>query len=210
MFSIKRLGRWAMMILAMTLFMCQSARADYLFNNLNQPAFERDSLSSDIFQAASFSTESATTLTNVNLLLGLNGKLATGSFTINLVADNSTSLGATLATLATVNDSELNPDIGVYSLSTSYSLNAQTRYWIVLRDTGNSSSYWGWTLSDAGHHVANEYFQNANSKGVQPNSEGPYIMQLVAAPEPASVALFGFAIPALLVVTKLNRAGSDE
>lgn len=197
------LGRLTAIVVVFTGLAMQS-KADYLYDNLIQPAYEGDSLSSDVFQAASFSTGSATTLTTVNLLLGLNGKSATGSFTISLLADNATSPGNVLTTLAIVNDSSLNADLGVFTLPTDYLLNAQTRYWIELKDTGGSSSYWGWAQSDTGLHVATEYFQNGNSKGVQPNSQGPYIMQ-VATPEPASLALLGFGTPCLLALARVRR-----
>jgi hypothetical protein len=154
--------------------------------------------------ADSFSTgASAVNLSDVKLLLGLfpNGT-TTGSITVTLNSDSSTSPGAVLTTIGTINDSSLSSTLGVVDLATSFSLAANTRYWIELSTSNNSSAQWSWSNDTSGVGVANEFFFNEH--GAAPNSNGPYQMEVTAqtattgVPEPSTLTLLGIGSLSLL------------
>lgn len=77
----------------------------------------------------------------------------------------------------------------MFSESVSYSLSADTRYWIGISST-DGSVYWSYEADDSGIGVAGEFYDNQGGV-VAPNSTGAYQMELVAGtvPEPSSWAM---------------------
>jgi hypothetical protein len=138
----------------------------------------------------------------MSLILGLNGNPRKGvtEETIALYADNSTSPGSLLATLATVLDTAF-PASGLYNvaLNSNPNLDPNTRYWIGI--TGGSSVA-GWqTTADTGTGVANEYYALGSS--VISNSDqfgsSPVVMEVTetgdaVTPEPSTWAMMLTAI----------------
>jgi hypothetical protein len=159
--------------------------------------------------ADSFSTGSnAGILSEVELQLQLVGN-ATGSITVYLYSDSSTSPGTSLYTLGTIMDSAVSltgtPPVDLSGLS--YSLAANTRYWIYVADSNpagpGTSLWWVAESTNAGMGtpgVANEYsFTAQASPQVLANNAyanfgtGPYEMSVTmnTIPEPSSVVLLG-------------------
>jgi hypothetical protein len=144
--------------------------------------------------ADSFSTMgSAFLLDDVKLNLELTG-MAVGSITVSLLADSSTSPGALLTTIGTLDDTTVGPSPAVYDFPISpFLLAASTRYWISLSadPTHDTNIYWTWSLDTSGVGVAAEFYSNGN--GISSNSgEGnaPYQMEVsgsLPVPEPSSV-----------------------
>jgi hypothetical protein len=174
-----------------------------LYNNL--PPAATNNRADAVFTfgplADSFSTGgSAVNLSDVKLLL-VTGT-PTGSITVTLRSDSSTSPGAVLTTIGTLNDTSLTPTLTVFDFPTSYSLAANTRYWIEVSSSNSSDAFWGSAFDASGVGVANEHFSNVN--GQFPSSEGPYQMELTAqtpatpAPEPSTLTLLGIGSLGLL------------
>jgi hypothetical protein len=171
------------------------AFAGFIYSNVNAITFDVDAVSAVGPQADSFSTgSSAFNMTDVMMVL--NGSPSPGSISIQLFSDATTSPGFVLSTIAVVSDNLLpsNPQVLDFHLTTPYMLSANTRYWIELSSTNNSTANWAFSFDTTGVGVANEYY--ANALGVFPNIDGPYQMAVEgnntafsAAPEPASVTL---------------------
>lgn len=162
-----------------------------IYNNLSGTTAGSDGVYSFGPLADSFSTgASGLSMNQVQLILALYGPV-TGSTNIELLADSSTHPGAPLATIGSINDGALTDSYATYSFTTSYTLAANTRYWIELISTNNSSLQWAYTSSKA---PSTEYFFNRN--GVHPNSGDPYQLAVSGSapaparvPEPASITL---------------------
>ena len=168
----------------------------------------------------SFSTGSS----SVDMVGGLislsNGGVHTGSFTINLYADSSTSPGAFLATFGTFNDDVFGTATGFDLLGVSapptLALAASTRYWIGLLDAGQSNIAWSHAPHASGTGVAGEFW--ANSPGgvltVNANSDAATPFQMIidgttiSVPEPSAWAmmLLGFAGLGFLNYRRTQRA----
>jgi hypothetical protein len=137
--------------------------------------------------------------------------VATGTLTVALYADNSSSPGALLTTIGTLDNPALGPVPADHDfpLSTPYPLAANTRYWIGLSATPSSDAAWVVSSDTAGTGITTEFWDADGM--VHSNADPPFQMQVVgavitappAAPAPASLllALVGFAGAALY----LNR-----
>ena len=112
------------------------------------------------------------------------------------MSGNLTSCGAVLETIGTLSEASLFGSNALYTVSTSYTLAANTRYWIELA-SNDTDRNWSWSLDTSGTGVAGEYFANQEGTGifgVFPNSEGPYQMDVsgtTIVPEPGSLMLLG-------------------
>lgn len=161
-----------------------------LFDNLSATSSGTDPIGSFGPLADSFST-GATAVNVFDVKLLLNTSATTGSFTVSLLSDSSTSPGSVLAVLGTLPDSALTGSLAIYDFPFSpISLSASTRYWIQLSTSDGSSAQWSWSGDISGPGVSGEFFANAN--GVFANTSGPYQMQVLAAvPEPTTWALIG-------------------
>jgi hypothetical protein len=132
--------------------------------------------------AQSFSTgAAAVSLGDVSVLLQADYADPPGDYgTVSLLADDSATPGAVLATLGTVDDGELSLTPTVYTFSGGQQLAADTRYWIEISGTDMSIGGWNSESDDSGAGVAGEYVFNAN--GVSSDSNGAYQMAVTAAP----------------------------
>jgi hypothetical protein len=155
--------------------------------------------------ADSFATGTSTfLLTDVQLALTVNDPSSTGSVTVSLLSDSSTSPGAIIAILGTINDSALSaytPAIVDFSQATAIDLAANTRYWVEVSATSDSSAGWSYTADTSGVGVAAEY--NANSFWVYNNlpTDSPYQLQVngsTAVPVPGAAWLFASALVGLV------------
>ena len=172
-----------------------TGNATVLYNNLGASSEGTDTASGFGPLYDSFSTGGAVTLTDISLLLNASDPADGGTFTISLYNDSSTSPGSFIGS-STFNDFLLSSSLGVFSEATSFSLSADTRYWIGLSSTGTTD--WSFSADISGPGVAGEFF--ANQDGVFPNSEAPYQMELTGStssvvPEPSTWAMMaiGFA-----------------
>jgi len=144
--------------------------------------------------ADSFSTLSTdSSLTTVDLLLRRYASSETGSTTIGLYADNSTSPGTLLAVLGTINDTTLSyGSYTEYSYNSTFSLASDTRYWIGITAPTADIVSWAEANDASGVGTSGEYFY-WNSPPVAPNSEGPFGLSVSvtpeATPEPSTLAL---------------------
>jgi hypothetical protein len=151
----------------------------------------------------SFSTDSsASTLTDVKLLMSADTPTDGGSCTVSLLSDSSTSPGALISNLGTVQDSTLGTTSPTETLvdipiTATIPLAANTRYWIEIGGT-NTSANWSYDVTNVGIGVANEfnYFEGSVSAN---NSFTPYQMTITTAavPEPGTVALATVALAGL-------------
>lgn len=133
-----------------------------------------------------------------SLELALESTAATGTTTVGLYSDSSTSPASLITTLGTVSDSSLISSVTLVdvALVSNPVVNAGTRYWIGL-STSDSSALWSYTFDTSGVGVNGEWFANAN--GVFPNNpDGGYQMQVGltpnSTPEPATAGLCGLAL----------------
>ena len=165
--------------------------------------------------AESFSTGSSDfLLSDIQLALTVNDPSSTGTVTVSLLSDSSTSPGAIIATLGTVNDSALSaytPATVDFLQATAIDLAANTRYWVEVSASSDSSAGWSYTADTTGIGVANEF--NANSFQVYSNSGDPFLTLIndpnqlqvngvAAVPLPTAAWLFASALGAL---TALRR-----
>lgn len=193
-------------VLLVLLFWAGNANSTLLYNNLNSTNSGADGVTSFGPLGDSFSTGAGGfALGDVKLLL-LGDSTTSGSISVDLFSDNSTSPGTLLQNIGSLSDSSLTSSLSVFdfSLGLSYALAANTRYWIVVSST-DSSAQWGWSLDNSALGVAGEYFSNVN--GVFPNTDGPYQMQLGSGgstvPEPGTMLLLGLGL-ALLAAFRMK------
>lgn len=137
--------------------------------------------------ANSFSTGAQSDQTLLSISLGLFAADPSdgASFTIDLIADNGgVPSNTVLQALATVADSTLASSMGgqLIAFSTpSYTLTANTRYWIALT-TGNASSVdWTYSAANAGTGVAGEFFSAGPDAVTANGTDGASIMVVDAA-----------------------------
>jgi hypothetical protein len=190
-----------------------NAAADTLYDSLSASSAGYNLISDANFGplADSFSTgSSAFLLRDVQLALKVDNPTTTGTVTVSLLSDNYTSPGVSLATLGTINDSALSaytPATVDFAQATAIDLAANTRYWVEVSATDDSSAGWSYTADTSGVGVVTEY--NANSFWVYNNSpsDGPYQLQLngISVPLPGAIWLFGSALGGF---TALRRRAS--
>jgi hypothetical protein len=99
--------------------------------------------------------------------------------------------------LGTFSDSVLTNSNNVFDplYSGAYTLAADTRYWIQLTATSDSSANWVYDLNG---NPSTEYF--ADASGVYTNANGPFEMAVygAAVPEPSSLVMMGLGVAGLL------------
>lgn len=167
-----------------------------LFDSLVDPASNSDSVEMYGPVAASFETGSDVVLLS-EVELGLYDPTPSdgGSVTVTLVADNGNTPGVTLETLGTIADSSLATNTnGVVDLSgfTPIALAPNTQYWIEVTATSNSGAELTYSFpADNGTGVASQYFyEQGDSPAVNPNSDGPFLMNVTATTSPLETTLF--------------------
>jgi hypothetical protein len=178
------------------IFLCagETANADFIYNNLNAVTEGADSVAAVGPLADSFST-GASSINLSDIMVKLSGDPSSpGSISVRFLSDSSTSPGSVLATVGTLADGSLSNSLSVFDfpLTTPYNLDANTRYWVQLISTNNSTANWAFSFDTTGVGVTNEFFANTN--GVFPNIDGPYQMAVgtpAGVPEPASLTLLG-------------------
>ncbi|MFZ0706389.1 MAG: choice-of-anchor R domain-containing protein [Candidatus Korobacteraceae bacterium] len=190
--------------LLLVLALSCTAGATIIFDNLGGSSNGVDTIAGFGPLSDSFSTgANGFSLTEVGLKMEDIGT-PTGSFTIELLADNNINPGNPIYTIATVQDSSLTNSLQDYffTLSQSQLLAPNTRYWIGLSSTDNSVAYWSWTVDTSGVGVDGEYFANQN--GVFTNNNGAYQMQISGdvVPEPGTLLTMGTGMVGLLGVLR--------
>lgn len=196
-------------ILLVPLFcLASAASADVIYDNLYSANDDADPLTGfgpPLFN--SFSTGAlGFNLADVQLLLS--GSSSSGSLSLSLYSDSSTSPGALLLSIGTLSDNGLPSTLLAvdFPLGSSYALAANTRYWLVLDSTNGSTAVWSWSLDQSAVGVAGEYFGHGTS--VFPNTEGPYQMRLSdtsAVPEPTTMILLGSGLISVLGLKRKLR-----
>jgi hypothetical protein len=182
------------------------ASATVLYDNLSAPIDGEDFISSEVASsvaplADSFST-GGSVMSLTDLKVRVSGDPASnGDVGISLLADNSTSPGALIATLGSIAAGSLGTDLVYdFSLGSPIALAPNTRYWIQLT-TLNPSATWPFSSDVSGTGVASEFFFSAGDTA--PNFIGPYLMRVEATvPEPGTVGLVGLSMLALAMLRR--------
>jgi hypothetical protein len=182
-----------------------AAQAGILYDNLSQESLGSVFVATSQFGplADSFSTGSTATYFQSVLLSLLADDPKDGeSFTVSLRSDSDTSPGAALAS-ATFNDSILTTSLKNYTFPTSGSilLAANTRYWIEVSGTANSSARWSRSSNSSGTGVAGEY-NFLNGKANSNSSVQPFQMQVNTIPEPGTLTLGAIGTPVLAIARR--------
>jgi hypothetical protein len=192
-----------------------AAATTAIYDNLGAQTSAVDPLSAwraypnpaDSPESSSFSTGAGGfLLSDVQLLLSVGPDA--GHFTVSLLADDNTSPGAVIASTV-VADNDLPDDFLTVDFKLSASLAANTRYWIQLSSTDDSSAAWAYATDTSGLGVAGEYYDCPSCGGVTPNDE-PYQMAILgdvagAVPEPASWAMMLIGLFGLGTVLRARR-----
>jgi PEP-CTERM motif len=205
-------------VLTIAHFAAPAASAGVIvFDNTADSISAADAFNVPLF--ASFSTGSNTgPITNLELALGVSVPSDGGIVNVALYADsatctgspvNTTCPGTFLANLGTLADSSLG-GLENLSVSTSPTLAASTRYWLVLSQTSGSAD-WDFTASASGTGVSGEFWGHGGLE--EPNtSPGDTIMQVTlgtsAVPEPGALALSGFGLGVLAFAARRRRKTS--
>lgn len=187
----------------------QAYSATIVSSNLTDTSAGSDTVSGNNLLAAEFSTDSASTLNYVTLLLQQDSG---GNAAVRLYSDNGGIPGTLLATLTSPVSYSASLTDTTFSAN-GIKLTAATDYWIVLSATTGAFD-WSWTASSAS--------SGAGFVGTTASYDGsywyqstvyPYQMTVavdpVATPEPATVTIsvLGFT---LLFITKKNFMGTRE
>lgn len=193
-------------VVACALCLGGTANAGVLYDNLSAVSNGSDRVGAFGPLADSFSTTGATTLVYVKVLLTNGGNAGTGTVDVSLLDDDAGSPGNFLAALGSISDNSITAALTIFDLpqAPGIGLAANTRYWIELSTSDNSTAEWSWSFDTTGPGVADEFY--ANVAGVSPNEDGPYQMQLLGAsavPEPST--LLGGSLVALLGLAALRR-----
>ncbi len=158
----------------------------------------------------SFTSAAAGQISDLQLILSGDGDdTSSGAVQVGLFADDSSTPGALITVLGSVNDSALSEAPLTYdvTLTAFPPLTGDTRYWIGLFDTTIAEWYYDYDASGTG--VEEEFF--ANQIGVFPNSNDPYQMSVTegayAAPEPSSSLLIAIGAGLLALARLRRRAG---
>jgi len=203
----------------------RSGRADDLFNNLQNivcstPGCVSDPVNSFGPLADSFSTGSSSfefdsltvKLSNqlldpvVSSALGVSpcSGASCGTTTIFLLSDSSTSPGAQIEMLGTLNNSSLSITPGLFTFNSfaPVDLQSNTRYWIELTSTDENS----WWQFDGG--VNGEFFSNIF--GISPDSLQAYQLEVSgvpssSVPEPSAVGLLFAGLAVLGFFAAIRR-----
>jgi hypothetical protein len=148
----------------------------------------------------------------LDVQLMLRGTPSTGSLSVAIYSDSSTSPGTLLFTIGTLSDNDLPSSFAVvdFLLASPYGLTANTRYWLVLDSNDNSTAEWSWSSDQTALGVSGEYFGSLDENGVYSNSityidpvskeevqGGPYQMRLSDTPLPPSLLLLGSGLAGL-------------
>lgn len=177
-----------------------NSHATILYDSITQPNAGNDPVQTGGPMGDSFSTgATAVNLTDVKMLLS--GNPASGaSFEVSLLSDNATHPGSLIAVLQTIADSVLTSSLAQVDVAFSpVALAANTRYWIKLSTTDNSSASWGYTTGGTGVNVSGEYSFNSHVPNGYDVRLGGYLMQVTAAdaatvPEPTAFSLMGIGL----------------
>jgi len=178
-----------------------AAGATVIFDNLGAQSYGVDSINGVGPLAGSFSTGgSSFSFAGIGLKLEDLGAPG-GSFTIQLLADNNTSPGTPIYTIATVMDSSLTDSLQDYffALAQPQVLDPNTRYWIGI-SSNDSTAGWSWSVDTSGIGVDGQYFANTN--GIFTDDNGGYQMQVSDVPEPATLVTLGTGVAGLLGVMR--------
>ncbi|MFZ0638819.1 MAG: PEP-CTERM sorting domain-containing protein [Candidatus Acidiferrales bacterium] len=199
---------WRPFLIVLCLLIVPSGlRASTVYNNLGSTSDGSDPISSFGPLADSFATGSSNfSFDSLTVLLDVSSTDSSGSVTASLLSNNSGAPGSSLLVLGTVSDLSLSTSLTDYTFSFStYTLLADTTYWIQLSSSNGSVAYWAWSLDQSAQGVAGQFFSNED--GVFPNTDGPYQMEVggtgtSATPEPSSLFL---AFTGLLGLAPLRR-----
>jgi hypothetical protein len=165
--------------------------------------------------AASFSTLNGFTLDNVEVTLLASNPNDGGMLNVGVYADSSTSPGALLDSLGTIEDSSLTTSPAEYAIPVTPFPLATGRYWIVISSSDSSSAAWSMTDIVTGAGVSSEYFGdpfdgyvlNSNTGYPAPFNQVAFEMQVDGiAPEPSTI-LFG-AIGLAMLAAYRRRVAS--
>jgi hypothetical protein len=181
------------------------AKAAVLYDNLSAVSTSFDNIGPPSPFAIgplydSFSTQgSSFTITQIQILVGLQGASPVGGFDVGLYNDSGAiSPGSLNQSIGSVLDSSLSSSGGVVTFaSLAITLAPATRYWIGLSST-NTNGAWLWSNDISGPGVAGEFYFDAH--GLFSNDSGPYQMQIsgdTVTPLPAALPLFATGLGAL-------------
>ena len=128
-----------------------------------------------------------------------------GSVTMTLLSNAvGPTPGMVLDTIGTLSDSSVTSSLADYTftLSSPYTLAANTTYWIELTSDNGSSIFWSYSFDTSGPGVADQYYINV--LGVEPNWGGPYQMSVngnsAQVPEPGMLLMLAAGLGAILLL----------
>ena len=194
------MNRWcvasAAVVMSLVAMVSVGRASVLLYDNLGQTSTGSDHVSASLgtvhgplYNSFSTAVGSGSLVTDVRLLLK-DSAGGTGSTTVGIYSDSGNTPGVLFATVGVVNDTSLTATAAIVDVlpGAPISLAANTRYWIGLSTSDNSTAQWVFTSSSAGLGVSGQFF--SNSSGTHGVSDGPYQMAVV--PEP-SVGALAFA-----------------